>query len=131
MNSNAVNTDTVREVHDYLTDADGNITAEVKPVAKTVTRRDTTFGCRHTALADKQAEALARSVANAGHGDEANYLRNSWFPRKSNEFITRAYAAAKANGSHVILDMIEFEKQQVLKYGSWDALPSKIRRAIS
>lgn len=97
---------------------------QAKPARSSFTRY-------HTAEADRQAAAIVRSLAKAGYGDEANYMRDHWLPRKSIGFIARAYAAAKANGTHVVKDMLAFERQQLTKFGSWDAIPSKIRKALS
>lgn len=98
--------------------------AQAQAVHSTVTRK-------RTALADKQVRAICASIAKAGEADIANYLLHKWFPRKSNELIARAYTAAKANGSRVVIEMLDYEKSQLTKYGSWDALPGKIRRALS
>ena len=114
-----------------LTDEDGNVIGHVDvevakpaPAVSTVTRK-------HTTLADKQARALCDAIAKAGNPDIANYLLHNWFPRKSCEFIARAYEASKVKGARCILAMLDYEKQQLTTYGSWSKLPSKVRRALS
>ena len=89
------------------------------------------FTRQHTATADKQARAICTSLAKAGHTDEANYLLHHWFPRKSNELIARAYEASKIKGSHIVIEMLNYERQQLTKFGNWDSLPRKVRQALS
>lgn len=100
-----------------------------QPVAKPQARKS--FSRVHTAEADKQARALCRSIAKAGHPDEANYLLHHWLPKKSSEFIARAYAKAQTDGAHVLLDMLTYQRNQITKYGDWASLPRSIREALS
>ena len=90
-----------------------------------------TGGMIQLPLADAQARAIWNSIAKAGNPDIANYLLHNWFPRKSCEFIARAYEASKSKGALCILEMLDYEKTQLHKYGSWYCLPSRIRRALS
>lgn len=107
-------------------------TVKVKPEQTQAKQKSArSFTRQHTAEADKQAQALCRSIAKAGNPDEANYLLHHWFPRKSSELIARAYAKAKQDGAHVVLDMLAYERKQLTKYGSWDGLPRNVREALS
>lgn len=113
-------------------DEQGNVTAHVDVAEKPAPKpARASFTRQHTATADKQARAICTSLAKAGHADEANYLLHHWFPRKSNELIARAYEASKIKGSHIVIEMLTYERQQLTKFGNWDSLPRKVRQALS
>ena len=103
----------------------------VETVAPPTVSASPTVTRKHTTLADAQARAICNSIAKAGNPDIANFLLHKWFPSKSCEFIARAYEASKSKGARCILEMLDYEKTQLHKYGSWYYLPSRIRRALS
>ena len=99
-----------------------NITTEVKPQS---TSHKIAFEREH------DIRILCRSIEKAGYLKTADDLLHRWFPGKSDEFVTRAYAKAKVLGqARIVLKMLAYERRQLRKYGSWVKLPLQLRQAL-